>query len=535
MNQRIWSKLLFIVATGFAATLASAQDFTPTYKYRISLSDKKDCGFSVKHPEAFLSPKAIERRKRQKLKVNETDLPVTPKYVEQIRAIGVGICSTSKWNNTVVVVTADTTLIDQIEALPFVTATRRVAAYTKPEVRDTTDRFALIKPEPQKVVNPDAGIMEKKDDDTFKVGKVLKVSSRTRYHVNESDNSVDFITEADTVEAWGKDREELEKLVAQVNEAMKAESPDADDDDTPESPYGAGFNQINMLGGIQLHERGFRGQGMTIAIIDGGFYNADIVPGLSHVKILGTKDFVTPGGNVYENDRHGMMVLSCIAANTPGKFIGTAPEASFYLLRSEDGGSEQLVEEDNWCAAIEYADSLGVDVVNTSLGYTKFDNRADNVRYREQDGHTHIISNSASMAASKGMVLCQSAGNEGDSAWKRIGVPADAENILTVGALRPDGVNTNFSSLGHSADGRIKPDICAQGQQCAVYSTRGTLTTANGTSFSSPISCGMVACFWQAHPDMTAFDVMDAIRARADRYDNPDNVFGYGVPNYNAE
>ena len=257
-----------------------------------------------------------------------------------------------------------------------------------------------------------------------------------------------------------------------------------------------------------------------------------MIPMLSNVTILGTKDFATENGDVYAYDRHGTMVLSCIASNHPQIFVGTAPEASFYLLRSEDGDSEQLVEEDNWCAAIEYADSVGVDIVNSSLGYTLFDNPEDNVSYREQDGHTHLNSRSASMASSKGMIVCNSAGNSGNNQWKRIGVPADADHILAVGALTSSGKNTNFSSVGNSADGRVKPDICAMGEHCTVISSNGRLTYANGTSFASPILCGMVACYWQAHREMSAEDVLKAIRALGDRHDFPDNVYGHGIPDF---
>lgn len=283
-----------------------------------------------------------------------------------------------------------------------------------------------------------------------------------------------------------------------------------------------------------LHEKGYKGKGMTIAIIDGGFYNADIIPMLKNVNVLGYKDFVNPGiDNVFEQELHGTMVLSCIGTNQPGTFVGTAPEASFWLLRSEDGHSEQLVEEDTWCAAIEFADSVGADVVNTSLGYTEFDNKADNVRYWELDGKTHLISRSASMAASKGMVCCQSAGNSAFyDRWKLIGAPADADNILTVGAVDSKRVNTLFSSIGHSYDGRIKPDVCAQGEDCTVIDRDGTLTTADGTSFSSPIMCGSVACFWQANPKLTAKEVIWSIRALGDNAEHPDNVFGYGIPDY---
>ena len=297
MKKYFLSTLL--VLTVVASTHAQEeQEFIPIYKYRICLKDKKGTAFSVKHPEKFLSQKSIERRRKQKLKVNKTDLPVSQVYLNDIQATGVTILSTSKWNNTVLVQTTDTTLIDQIAGFKFVTNTKRVAIYTKPEMKSGINRFSRI-------VNDS-------------VPRYTPMPISTRYSQYDSIHNV----------------------------------------------YGLANRQIEQINGAPLHEKGYRGQGMTIAIIDGGFYNADIIPMLKDVRILGTKDFVTPGGNVYENESHGMMVLSCMATNSPNLFVGTAPEASYWLLRSEDGGSEQIVEEDNWAAAIEFADSVGADVVN---------------------------------------------------------------------------------------------------------------------------------------------------------------------------
>jgi subtilisin family serine protease len=387
--------------------------------------------------------------------MDETDLPVTPKYVQQILANGVTLCSTSKWNNTVLVRTTDTTRMDVIARLPFVKSVRKVSTNTKPDNRDTSDRFALVK----------HNVQQERTDDA-------------------------------------------------------------------DPYYGDAFRQINQLHGQALHAKGFKGKGMTIAIIDGGFYNADIIPMLKNVNILGVKDFVDPTCNVYEEESHGMMVLSCIGTNQPGIFVGTAPEASFWLIRSEDGYTEQMVEEDNWCAAVEFADSVGADVLNTSLGYSKYDNPADNVRYWEMDGHQRICSHTGSLIASKGMVLCTSAGNESSKPWKLISIPADADDVLTVGAVDRTGLNANFSSLGNTADGRIKPDVMAMGVNATVLSTHGRVTMANGTSFASPIMCGMVACFWQAHPNMTALEVVKAVRALGDNVEHPNNVFGYGIPDF---
>lgn len=459
--------ILLAVAALMLNSTVLAQDFTPSFKYRITLKDKKHNPYSLSRPEEFLSKKSIERRTKQGLKLDETDLPVSPEYLSEIRATGAIVCSTSKWNNTVLVELTDTSkAVVMLRNLTFVSSIRKVATYMEAPSRNKTNRFRLI----------------------------------SEKNINESDAI------HNSSEEW-----------------LDSEY------------YGEGFTQINQLNGISLHRRGFRGAGMTIAIIDGGFYNADIIPMLKNVNILGVADFAERGTNVYEEGSHGMMVLSCMATNHPGTFVGTAPEASYWLIRSEDSYSEQMAEEDNWCAAVEFADSVGADLVNTSLGYSKYDNEADNVRYWEMDGHKRLCSNSASMLAGKGMVLCNSAGNEASKTWKLISIPADADDVLTVGAVRSNGINTNFSSLGNSADGRIKPDVMAMGEACTVLSTRGELTTASGTSFASPIMCGMVACFWQANPKLTALEVVQKVRLLGDNVAHPDNVFGYGIPDFSKK
>ena len=286
-----------------------------------------------------------------------------------------------------------------------------------------------------------------------------------------------------------------------------------------------------MIAADRLHDRGFTGQGVTIAVIDGGFHNADRIKGLSGVNILGTRNFVNPGRDVYLEGSHGMMVLSCISSNNPRVHVGTAPGASFYLLLSEDGASEFPIEEDNWCAAVEYADSLGCDIVTSSLGYTEFDDKSMSHPYWQLDGKTFVNSRSASLCASRGIVCLNSAGNSGDERWKLIGAPADGQNMLAVGAVDPRRRNTLFSSLGNSADGRIKPDVMAMGQRCAVFDTDGEITYVNGTSFSCPILCGGVACLMQAFPNAKPEEIVRAVCLSGDRAEHPDNVFGHGIPN----
>lgn len=300
--------------------------------------------------------------------------------------------------------------------------------------------------------------------------------------------------------------------------------------DTVDGHYGRGRGQAVMIAADRLHEAGFRGTGVTIAVIDGGFLNADCIPALRGCHVLGTRNFTGSAASVYEAQQHGTMVLSCIAANLPGSLVGTAPDADFYLLQSEINEGESLVEEDNWCAAVEYADSLGCDIVTSSLGYYEFDDTQASHRYADLDGRTAINSRSASLAASRGLLVLNSAGNSGNDRWKKIGFPADAANILTVGAVTAKRENTLFSSLGNTADGRTKPDVMAQGQNAWLLDYTGSMTMANGTSFSTPILCGGVACLLQACPDRRPEEIIDAVCRTADNAATPDNVYGYGIP-----
>lgn len=303
--------------------------------------------------------------------------------------------------------------------------------------------------------------------------------------------------------------------------------------------YGASYNQINMLGGVCLHNAGFRGQGMQIAIIDAGFYHADQLPVFDTLfqnnRILGTYDFVMNETSVYEDNTHGSMVLSCMGGNLPGQLVGTAPDASFWLLRSEEAATEYLVEEYYWAAAAEFADSAGADVINSSLGYTEFDDPSENHTYADMDGQTTPCAKAANMAARKGIAVVVSAGNSGQSPWFYIGTPADADSALAIAATDASGNVTGFSSRGPAPDGAVKPNLGAQGGNSVVCDPFGTGTqTGNGTSFASPILCGMVACLWQAHPTMNNMQLYSVIEMSASQYANPDSLLGYGIPDFCA-
>jgi len=294
-------------------------------------------------------------------------------------------------------------------------------------------------------------------------------------------------------------------------------------------------NQLTMLNGHILHEYGFKGEGMQIAVIDAGFIYADILPAFDSLwinnQVLGQRDFVDGDNWVLDAHSHGMVVLSILGGNVPNELTGSAPGADYWLLRSEDTGSEYRIEEENWVSAAEFADSAGVDVINTSLGYSTFDDTLQNYTYKDMDGRTTRISKGAVMAASKGILVVVSAGNEGNKLWKYITSPADADSILAVGAVDAYGTLASFSSVGPSYDGRIKPDIAAQGFG-TVAQGLGGLIGCNGTSCSAPVISGLAACLWQANYQLTNFEIIEMIKQSSSQYQNPDTLIGYGLPNF---
>ncbi len=280
-----------------------------------------------------------------------------------------------------------------------------------------------------------------------------------------------------------------------------------------------------------LHNRGYRGAGMQIAVVDNGFHGVNQLAAFADVDIIDTKDFVQAGGNVFAQGEHGTMVLSTIAANVCNEYEGTATEAGFYLLRSEDDYSESIREVDAMVAAFEWADSVGADIITSSLGYYYFDDATTDYTYAMHDGKTLRNSIAATISARKGMLVCISAGNEGNDAWHYISSPSDADSILAVGAVQSNGWHSAFSSYGPTADGRVKPEICTMGSVVPLYNPIGLLTRSNGTSFSCPIAAGMAACLWSAIPELTNMEVRERILRFASQSNQPDNMLGYGIPN----
>jgi subtilisin family serine protease len=307
-------------------------------------------------------------------------------------------------------------------------------------------------------------------------------------------------------------------------------SPLTPDCDRSTEPYGYSAAQLNMLNGIPLHDAGRKGQGMRIAVIDAGFLHVDRIAAFASLRLLGTHNVVFPGHNVFCEDDHGTKVLSCLAAHLPGVMIGTAPEASYLLIKSEDTRTEFPIEEDYWAAAIEYADSVGVDVVSSSLGYYRFD-MADTIYLpSDLDGRTALITRVAQTAADKGMLVVCSAGNEGQHEWEKITFPADAPDVLTVGAIAVNEQLSFFSSKGFTADYRVKPDVVALGSGVCVIDADGNMHYTNGTSFSTPIVAGLSACLWQALPWLDSKELIALIRRTASQAEQPDAERGYGIP-----
>ncbi|MDR1810992.1 MAG: S8 family serine peptidase [Prevotella sp.] len=438
---------LFIALLLFPLMLLAAGNGGSACKFRIYLKDKGATSFSVNNPQEYLSEKAIERRIRQHIPVDETDLPLSPQYADRIEALGCTVVAKSKWMTTITVHCDDSATVHNIKALDFV---------------------------------KDAVLVWKGNNPATKSSKSSKA---------------------------GKRRTELSGY------------------------YGNAYPQIAIHNGDSLHHAGFKGQGMEIAVLDGGFKGFDANDLLENVRarIKGRKNFVYIADSCYEVP-HGSNVLSCMATDLPGLYIGTAPEAGYWLLQTENPETEYPVEEDYWVAAAEYADSVGVDVINSSLGYSAFNDPLLNYTYAQIDGKTTYITQGADMAAEKGILVVVSAGNEGSKPWHYVTPPADAENVLTVGAIQKDSLIAGFSSRGPTSDLRIKPDVVAVGSQSALVSWDGDITTGSGTSYASPIMCGLATCLWQAFPSLTNKQLRDVLRQSANRSLSPDNNYGYGIP-----
>jgi serine protease AprX len=437
-------------------------------KYIILLKDKGSSPYTLGNPAAYLGSRALQRRTAYSIAIDSADIPVTPRYIDSIRLSGaVIILNTSKWLNQVAIQTTDAAALAKINSFPFVLGTAPLA----PSVNEATDKNFIP-------------VNKKKEvpDEPAPAGASGTQNTAADYY-----------------------------------------------------NYGVSYNQVHLHNGEFLHNHGFRGEGMQMAVMDAGFLNYLTIPTFDSIRtnnqVLGTWDFVTSNASVTEDDAHGTYCLSTIAANMPGTFMGTAPKTAFYLYRTEDAVTEYPIEEQNWAAAAERADSMGVAISSTSLGYTNFDAAQFNHTYADMNGNTTIIARAADMAAKKGMLVIVAAGNDGNSAWRYISTPADADSALAVGAVSVSGITGSFSSYGPSSDGQVKPAVAAVGVNAVVASTsNGQPLFGSGTSFACPNMAGLATCLWQAFPEVNNMSIINTLQQAANRFTNPDTRTGYGIP-----
>lgn len=432
-------------------------------RYLISFTDKQNSPYRLNAPSVYLSERALQRRSRQQISIDSTDLPVNPAYIDSLLKAGnVRVVYTLRWTNQAVIRTSDAEALQKIQALPFV-----------------------------KDVNRNANRMM--DDGEM---------------INDSDRPQGIITAP----------------------ARRTGTTDID--------YGSAYTQIHLHEGEYLHNRSMKGDGMMIAVFDAGFLSVNNSSAFASLRnrqqIIATRNFTDNTADVYSYDDHGTHCLSILAANLPGEMTGTAPDAAYVLLRTEEQDTEQPIEELNWAAGAEFADSLGVDVISSSLGYNTFDDPEFNHTYAEMNGQSLAISRAADKAAAKGMIVVNSAGNEGNLSWRYLLAPADGDSVLTVGAVNSQRQAAAFSSYGPSADGRVKPDVAGLGVGTSFITSDGSVGAGNGTSYACPVVAGLVACLWQAFPRRSNMDILQAVKASSSRYTAPDNRMGYGIPNFHA-
>ncbi len=293
-------------------------------------------------------------------------------------------------------------------------------------------------------------------------------------------------------------------------------------------------HHIAMLNGLALHRSGYTGKGVLVAVLDAGFPGVQQISSLADLRarkgVKATYDFINNSPLVFNGSQHGTIILSVLAGNISGAIEGTAPGADFLLLKTEDNLSEFPVEEDYWVAAAEYADSAGADIITTSLGYSRFDDPSMNYTYNDMNGTGTFITRAADIAASLGIAVFSSAGNERNKEWVFITAPADGFNVTAVGAVDQYNTISSFSSSGPSADGRIKPDLSAMGVGVPGQNQYSVVEYYNGTSLSCPVVSGLAACLMQAVPDAGANKISNALRNSADRSLSPDNLYGKGLP-----
>jgi subtilisin family serine protease len=428
-------------------------------RYIVKLTDKEGTAYSLDNPEEFLSNRAINRRNKQSIEITTQDIPVNSTYVSGIMQTGADVFFTSKWFNAVLL-QCDSSLLTEIESLPFVSSVEYVAPGPKliPGMADT---------------NPES-----------KEFKRSRAPKRVKQEASEYQN--------------------------------------------------------NLLGIDALHDSGITGEGIIIAVTDGGFLGVDNQQPFSHLydnnRIIHTYDYVGGQSNVYQYSNHGTKVFSLLGAYEQGQFIGSAFDSDYMLFVTEDDCSscEHRIEEYNWVFAAEFADSAGVDIINASLGYNWFEDPSMSYTPSQMDGNTAIISRAADIAFSKGIVVVSAAGNEGLNSWKIVTAPGDAHNVISVGNINSNGSLSATSSVGPTADQRLKPELVALGTSVKVISSSGNIVSGSGTSFSAPQIAGLSALIMQSYPDLSAEDLRFLMMETASNSTNPNYKIGHGVPNFNS-
>ncbi len=300
--------------------------------------------------------------------------------------------------------------------------------------------------------------------------------------------------------------------------------------------YGVTESGFELIGIPDMHGLGYAGEGITIAVLDGGFAYADTVSYLSHLfvngQVIATYDFVDRELDVYDDGNHGLQVLSLMASKEEGEIVGGAYEADYVLLRTENGSQETIAELVYWLMGAEFADSIGADIINSSLGYNTFDDSAYDFSYSDMDGNSTLVTQAADYAAETGMIVVCSAGNEGNVSWEKILAPADGNHVIAVGATNSSGGYANFSSQGPSFDGRVKPNVAARGLGMGVGVENGGVGVSSGTSLAAPQITSFAAGLWQALPEATSFEIKEFIERSGNQYSAPDDLLGFGIPNF---
>lgn len=457
----------------FLLIFNSSITFSQTEDAWLFLKDKPNEATFLANPLTMLSQRALDRRNNQNIVLDSKDVPVDENYYNQLKNEGtITVLAKSKWLN---------------------------AVHVQGEVNDINDLLVAY---------------------TF-IG-----------HIEFANKSLNSGTRKRTSKTQLNHQNKFNKIATTFD-------------------YGEADNQIKMLKGDYLHEQGLTGENQIIAIIDAGFPNVNTLSAFQRVRdnnqILGGYNFADRNTDFYTRSSHGTHVLSTIAGYVEDEFVGTAPDAKFYLFISEITETETVLEESLWVEAAERADSLGVNVINTSLGYTTYDNPNHSHSYADMDGKTTFITRGAEIGASRGILLVNSVGNSGNDSWKYMGAPADSPSVISVGAVNASRNIASFSSFGPTVDNRIKPEILAQGDNSAIINhINGAIVTADGTSFSSPIMAGLIAClngntgfvlktsanFKSKNSQNLNRYLKDAIYQSSDKFNNPSNQYGYGIPDF---